>query len=175
MSERLKPLLAECWPCFALLRAHAIRPAPLDAVPRHPPSRGPSSSSTSGDFTAAAATALAAVAVGEDQKQRGPGPGAGTGVVGGSHAHAADARNAEVLVGVRDGVLDSFDLVWRPQVSAGGRWQGWWVEVAHGVQASWEGLFNWSPNFSPNLGGAAAHLQDGNATAVCSKLQLPNT
>jgi hypothetical protein len=27
-----------------------------------------------------------------------------------------DARNENVLVGIRDGVLDTFDLIWRPQV-----------------------------------------------------------
>lgn len=36
----------------------------------------------------------------------------------GTHAVLPDARNADVLVGIRDGVSGSFDLVWRPQVIA---------------------------------------------------------
>ena len=32
----------------------------------------------------------------------------------GTHAYAQDPRNAHVLIGMRDGVSDSFDLVWRP-------------------------------------------------------------
>lgn len=34
LPDRLKPLLGECWPTYELLRAHALRPAPPDAVPR---------------------------------------------------------------------------------------------------------------------------------------------
>lgn len=38
----------------------------------------------------------------------------------GTHVCVADARNENVLVGIRDGVLDTFDLVWRPQVGTSG-------------------------------------------------------
>ena len=34
---------------------------------------------------------------------------------GGTHAYTADPRNADVLIGIRDGVRDSFELVWRPE------------------------------------------------------------
>eukprot|EP00887_Chlorella_sp_A99_P000443 scaffold17.g443.t1 len=33
----------------------------------------------------------------------------------GTHAYAADPRNADILVGMRDGVTGRFDLVWRPE------------------------------------------------------------
>ena len=38
----------------------------------------------------------------------------------GTHVCVSDARNEDVLVGIRDGVLDTFDLVWRPQVGVTG-------------------------------------------------------
>jgi len=33
----------------------------------------------------------------------------------GTHAHAADPRNENILIGMRDGVNNRFDLVWRPE------------------------------------------------------------
>lgn len=45
----------------------------------------------------------------------------GAGGKSGTHVYLVDPRNADVLVGIRDGMLDTFDLVWRPQV---GCWVG---------------------------------------------------
>ena len=33
----------------------------------------------------------------------------------GTHAHSADPRNENILIGIRDGVSNRFDLVWRPE------------------------------------------------------------
>jgi protein-lysine N-methyltransferase EEF2KMT len=34
---------------------------------------------------------------------------------GGTHAHSNDPRNENILIGIRDGVNNRFDLVWRPE------------------------------------------------------------
>eukprot|EP00877_Chromochloris_zofingiensis_P002893 jgi/Chrzof1/12604/Cz07g00200.t1 len=46
----------------------------------------------------------------------------------GTHVYIDDPRNADVLVGMRDGVSDTFELVWRPQVFFSG---GGWERGAH--------------------------------------------
>ncbi len=112
LPDRLKPLLAECWPCFELLRTKALRPAAADAVARPLVTRTPSTGAGDGR---ASAPGDAGAAAGAAAAPKGSGGGGG-GVAGGTHAHAADPRNANVLVGIRDGVLDTFDLLWRPQV-----------------------------------------------------------
>jgi len=128
LPDRLKPLLAECWPCYEMIRSHALRPLPDAAlIPR-----GVTRVSSSGAEAAAdAAAAAAAVAAARDAAAT---RGGGGGVAGGTHAHAADARNAEVLVGVRDGVMDTFDLMWRPQVTL------WGGVVNGGSGRLWGGL-----------------------------------
>jgi hypothetical protein len=121
LPDRLKPLLSECWPAYEHLRAVALRPAAaaLEPVPRGPSGGGGPGRTSSAASAADAEAAAAAVAAWEAARggARGAGAaGAGAGVAGGSHAHAADPRNADVLVGVRDGVLDTFDLILRSQV-----------------------------------------------------------
>lgn len=34
---------------------------------------------------------------------------------GGTHSYAPDPRNADILIGMRDGVTGDFSLVWRPE------------------------------------------------------------
>jgi hypothetical protein len=60
---------------------------------------------------------------------------------GGTHAYAPDPRNADVLIGIRDGVSGRYDLVWRPEarlsvldagfVLGDGVWEG--LRVHRGV------------------------------------------
>ncbi|KIY93266.1 branched-chain amino acidaminotransferase [Monoraphidium neglectum] len=156
LPDRLKPLLAECWASFELLRAHALRPdaAPGPAAPLQLAAPGPPNRSASISGSAPPAGAGAGGGGGG-----GGGAAAGDkavgGVSGGSHAHAGDARNADVLVGVRDGVLDSFDLLWRPQAKVSvldsgfmlgdGVWEGLRVHrgvvvfAAQHLERLWEG------------------------------------
>jgi hypothetical protein len=56
--------------------------------------------------------AAAAAAAGSNEAGAGCSSSSSTG----THVCVPDARNENVLVGIRDGVLDTFDLVWRPQV-----------------------------------------------------------
>jgi hypothetical protein len=81
LPAHLAPLLEECRPLYALLRRHALKPLPA-AVPR--PLDG-------GD-----ADALAVAGGGSSsepqQKQH-----------SGTHAYHSDPRNADILIGMRDG------------------------------------------------------------------------
>ena len=113
LPERLKPALAECWPLYEALRAKALRPLPPDAVPRGPPSSTPSTGSEAAARAAAAATATAAATASGV-----PGAAAAAiaaaaasgGAAGGDASFAlsrlarpAAARDADTLVGVREG------------------------------------------------------------------------
>ncbi len=53
--------------------------------------------------------AAAVLSIGKDPRE-------GKQQASGTHVYLQDERNANILIGIRDGVLDSFDLVWRPQV-----------------------------------------------------------
>ena len=79
----------ECKPFYELLKRHALRPPALAAPP--------------------AAPAPQPVDVGLDAAA--PAGGAHQGA---THAFAADTRNASVLVGIRDGVRNAFELHARP-------------------------------------------------------------
>ncbi|KAF8057631.1 branched-chain-amino-acid aminotransferase-like protein 1 [Scenedesmus sp. PABB004] len=178
LPDRLKPLLGECWPAYELLRRHALKPLPADAVPRplgaprgqsshslrltkdsDTPSASPRygggaarpggalTLSVSADHATLAAAAERAGAAGRaslEDATGGAAPGAGGASSAlGSHVCAPDPRNADVLVGVRDGVADCFDLVWRPQARVSvldsgfllgdGVWEG--LRVVKGVVA----------------------------------------
>jgi branched-chain amino acid aminotransferase len=84
LPDALKPLLGECWPAFELLRRHALRTGPLATAPPPPRDLGPADAAA-------------------------PPPAAR-----GTHAYVADPRNADVLVGIRDGVTGDFDLARAP-------------------------------------------------------------
>jgi branched-chain amino acid aminotransferase len=95
LPDHLKPLLEECRPLYALLRRHALKPLcdAATAVPR-PLGSGEADSSGHGGKPGQAAAA---------------GGGASSGAGGekqhsGTHAYLDDPRNADILVGMRDGV-----------------------------------------------------------------------
>lgn len=75
LPPHLAPLLEECRPLYALLRRHALKPLP-SAVPRPP-----------GAVDDAGGAAL------QRQKQR-----------SGTHVYVDDPRNADILIGMRDGM-----------------------------------------------------------------------
>ena len=89
LSPALAALVEECGPFYALLKKHALRPPAM------------------GDVAAAAATPV-------DVGLAAPAAPAGGAHQGATHAFAADARNAAVLVGIRDGVRNAFELHARP-------------------------------------------------------------
>ncbi|KAI3431784.1 hypothetical protein D9Q98_010538 [Chlorella vulgaris] len=107
LPDHLKPLLEECRPLYALLRRHALKPLrdAATAVPR-PLGSGEADSSECGGKPgqAAAAGSSASSSAGGSEKQH-----------SGTHAYLDDPRNADILVGMWDGVTGGFDLVWRPE------------------------------------------------------------
>jgi len=90
LPPALAALVEECVPFYELLKRHALRPPTLAAAPSHAP--------TAVDVGLQAPAAAAA----------------GGAHQGATHAFAADARNAAVLVGIRDGVRNAFELHARP-------------------------------------------------------------
>ena len=93
-------------------------------------SRGQSSTRSLKPSAADSPTAAAAAAAGsrptvEDAAAAAAAAGkrtsadAGGSTSSGTHVYVADTRNENILVGIRDGVTDNFDLIWRPQVR-------WW-------------------------------------------------
>ncbi|GLC47548.1 hypothetical protein PLESTM_002100400, partial [Pleodorina starrii] len=112
LPPHLKPLLAECYPLYDILSRQAIRPLPeAEPVPRPlsapPPPPG----------------------AGEDEGRAGQADGHHPNNhhpnnhpnhlnhhpnKGGTHVYVSDPRNADVLIGIRDGVSGRFELVWRP-------------------------------------------------------------
>ncbi|MEW5319325.1 MAG: hypothetical protein WDW38_010484 [Sanguina aurantia] len=115
LAHELKQLYGECCALFQLLRRDALSPLspPTPGLPRtiSMPSGALISthSRANGGGTAAAAAAAAAAAT----QQQGAGRGHAAAETG-THVYSSDARNADVLVGIRDGVLDALELVWRP-------------------------------------------------------------
>jgi hypothetical protein len=66
-------------------------------------------SDTADGSTAAGAADAAAAAADDDDDDD----------ASGTHVVIPDSRNDNVLVGIRDGTTDAFDVVWRPQVRVG--------------------------------------------------------
>ena len=90
LPSHLKPLLEECRPLWEMLRRRALRPAPRPA--------GSSSSSAAGGG--------AEGGDGEQQRQQQQQKKKNE---HGTHAYKIDPRNADVLVGMRDGVTGEME------------------------------------------------------------------
>lgn len=108
LPAALRPLLEECRPLYEMLRRRALRPGAELPLPHALPEQ---------HDAAPATTPIAA------------------GTAGGTHAHAYDPRNADVLVGIRDGVTGAYDLIWRPEAKVSVLDSGFML--GDGV---WEGL-----------------------------------
>ena len=128
MSPAIHRLVEEARPFYYLLRRHALKPMKasdaedaeeddddestpggtddpskrrrIEAKHRCRRNVGEKEKEEEGPVTAAA-----------DKRQRDKKAGGG----GGTHAYTSDPRNADVLIGVRDGVRDVFELTWRPE------------------------------------------------------------
>ncbi|GFR44350.1 hypothetical protein Agub_g5567, partial [Astrephomene gubernaculifera] len=139
LPDHLKPLLAECYPLYDMLARLAIRPMGhfeagggggadghvaglLPHVPRPlPPAAAAAAADTAAEAgaTGGGAAAAAGSSVSSDSsaaavdaaadKEKGSSKSKS-----GTHVYLADPRNADVLVGIRDGVSGRFQLVWRP-------------------------------------------------------------
>ncbi|KAK9809273.1 hypothetical protein WJX72_012545 [[Myrmecia] bisecta] len=119
MPDRLKPLLSECQPLYEMLRAHALQPLPPESWQvQRPLSNGAASASDRAgdsadgpgqeagpvDGVSGVQTSHGSVSLpGDMQRQR-----------HGTHAYEDDERNANILIGMRDGVSGAFHQVWRP-------------------------------------------------------------
>lgn len=105
LPDRLKPLLEECRPLYALLRRHALRPLST-AVPRLLGGSRPCAAQGQQE-----ASGRSGGGDGGSSGERGQGAGetAADGgrqqqQKGGTHVYKEDSRNADILIGIRDGV-----------------------------------------------------------------------
>lgn len=120
-----RDLFADCWPLYQHLKRHALRPQrPPGAVPRPLPPAGaasdPVSHPSSADQAAgsgAAAACYNAAASSSATSASGAGAVAVAPPLSGTHATVPDARNAHILVGIRNGVSLDFELVPRAQAA----------------------------------------------------------
>ncbi|KAL4439885.1 hypothetical protein ABPG75_002886 [Micractinium tetrahymenae] len=104
LPDHLKPLLEECRPLYALLQRRALRPLRAD-VPRPLGPAGGTESSEQAQVEQQPPPPQ------QQQQEQQPG-----GVKkGGTHSYIPDARNADIVIGMRDGVTGDFSLVWRPE------------------------------------------------------------
>jgi branched-chain amino acid aminotransferase len=87
IEPSLRPLLEECRPIYEFLRKKALRPS--YNTNNTPLSSLPSTPSPSIDTSIE--------------------------ISSGTHAHAIDPRNQNILIGIRDGVHNRFDLISRPE------------------------------------------------------------
>jgi branched-chain amino acid aminotransferase len=137
LPDALKPLLGECWPMFEALRAMALRPLDSWAAGAAgggapPPPLSPGAAAAASTVPRPLLPAAPAAGAGAHRRHQ---------QHASTHDFASDPRNADVLVGIRDGALPShrpsargpkpaegssaallaasapppFDLVWRPQ------------------------------------------------------------
>ncbi|KAG2433280.1 hypothetical protein HXX76_008347 [Chlamydomonas incerta] len=140
LPPSLKPLLAECYPLYDTLSRLALRPCmeglgPEGSVPRPLPAAGSGAAEGSGAELHAGAAAASA----EAPALLADGP-AGLRKTG-THVYVQDPRNEDVLIGIRDGVTERFELVWRPHarvsvldagyVLGDGVWEG--IRLHNGV------------------------------------------
>lgn len=102
LPEDARELLEECWAMYDILYKRALRPA--SAVVFSPPSRLflPLPALQSGHLASSASAVLASQSPASEH-------------VPSTHAYTPDARNRDVLVGIRDGETGTFSLVWRPR------------------------------------------------------------
>lgn len=96
MPDHFRPLLGECQVLFGLLRHYAIEPMPLQAYSVQRPI------AASGDHASGASQQAASAAAGGDggKKEK-----------MGTHVYLQDLRNADILIGIRNGVTGTFDTV----------------------------------------------------------------
>lgn len=101
LPPHLRPLLAECWPMWELLRSHALGPL-SGAVPRGVP-------------LAALPGAHAAAAEGGGGASAGPAdqpPHQAQQAKHGTHSYSPDPRNDDILIGIREGVTGACVSGW---------------------------------------------------------------
>jgi hypothetical protein len=109
LPDHLKPLLAQSYPIYELLRRFALKPVSAGAVPWPlPPADGQQDDQQAAAAVAGAGAPAAAAAAGTAAA------GAPAGEKVGTHVYTPDPRNADVLVGIRDGVTGTFELVGGP-------------------------------------------------------------
>lgn len=117
LPDHLKPLLEECRPLYAMLQRLALKPLPTD-VPRPlglpaciEAGGGPDSGTAAAAGGGGGEGSGGLAGGGEHQREGGGlgGTGSGSGgegkaKKGGTHAYKPDERNADILIGMRDGV-----------------------------------------------------------------------
>lgn len=181
LPDHLKPLLEECRPLYAMLQRKALKPMPAGVLrPLGPPGQAGSMPSRGSTADGAGGTN------GSTQQQDGgsggggiSGSGSGSGGGGsggkqpsksGTHAYKEDPRNADILVGMRDGVTGSFSLVWRPEARVSvldsgfllgdGVWEG--IRLHHGTlmfaQDHMDRLFEGAKAIDMNIGLTKAEV-----------------
>jgi hypothetical protein len=123
LPDAIRRLVEEARPFYYLLRRHALTPLAADECG----GAGVGGGGGVGGLQVSGSGSGGGSGGGGDGKRRrvdGDGGGGGGAAAiastsqkkkGGTHAYAADPRNADVLIGVRDGVRDAFELVWRPE------------------------------------------------------------
>eukprot|EP00873_Tetraselmis_striata_P007128 jgi/Tetstr1/427392/TSEL_017556.t1 len=153
LRPELQALLEECRPFYNLLKRHAIKPRSAlgDPIAPLPPAGG----------------ALAGA-----KRARGAAePGHTAAATGATHAYKADERNANILIGIRDGVSMQFEAVWRPEakvsvldsgfVLGDGVWEG--IRLHRGVllfaEQHIDRLFEGSKAIDMDLGISKADLE----------------
>lgn len=115
MSDAIRRLVEEARPFYYLLRRHALRPLPAqewgwaaaddDANGKRRRTHDGADATDETDAKERKETEKQSEREAKRERRE----------LGGTHAYAADSRNADVLIGVRDGVRDTFELVWRPE------------------------------------------------------------
>jgi branched-chain amino acid aminotransferase len=127
MSDAIRQLVEEARPFYYLLRRHALKPLSYEewaAEAGLPPglATGGSNSGSSGGGGGGSGGGGGGAACSVDKRGRIVGGSKDEDETerkekkGGTHAYTADPRNADVLIGLRDGVRDVFELTWRPEV-----------------------------------------------------------
>lgn len=126
MPAKLRPLLVECSALYSLLLPYALEP----------PSATPSARSLADPIPPAPPPGFPGATVAPQQK-------GGACKASGTHVYTPDPRNADILVGMRDGVSGKFELVWRPAAKVSvldsgfmlgdGVWEG--IRLHNGVLA----------------------------------------
>ncbi|KAG2488877.1 hypothetical protein HYH03_012672 [Edaphochlamys debaryana] len=167
LPPHLRPLLSECYPLYEVLSRMALRPLadtsrPEGAVPRPLPPAGTGPEAGTGTGTEGAAAEQASAGQGHEQKKKGK---------TGTHVYVDDPRNADVAIGIRDGVTGRFDLVWRPHARVSvldsgymlgdGVWEG--IRLYNGslllIEEHLDRLYEGAKAIDMDLGLSQAELQ----------------
>jgi len=168
LSGDLRTLLDECRPFYALLKRHALRPLDLvGGVPR---------ALSNGEV------------IGTKRRRDDV---AGNYSMGATHSYKSDPRNDDILIGIRDSVSGTFDLIWRPEAKVSvydsgfilgdGVWEG--IRLHKGTllfaQEHIERLFEGSKALAMDLGITKRELEqmvydtcDGNGMEKASHVHI---